>query len=68
MNTRPFGKRSARLEMPAPYVDPASAVEDFAREIEETRRNEHMMALLRKRAEDPAPVSLQEVKQRLGLQ
>jgi len=67
MNTLPFGKRPARLEMPVPYVDRGSGADDFALEIEETRKNEHMMALLRKRAEDPAVISLQEVKERLGL-
>jgi len=36
-------------------------------EIEDTRKSEHLMRLLRQRAEDPPVVSLQEVKERLDL-
>lgn len=43
------------------------AVEDFDKEIVETRRNESLMTLLEERAKEPATVSLEEAKRQLGL-
>jgi len=42
-------------------------IEDFDREIELTRQNEELMALLESRAEQTVTVSLSQVKTDLGL-
>jgi hypothetical protein len=43
------------------------AIEDFDREIERSRDNPRLMALLEARARQTATVPLEEVKRRLGL-
>jgi len=50
-----------------PRVDPGPADDDFSLEIEITRENEGLMAILKERAEEPATISLQEVKRRIEL-
>jgi len=41
------------------------SMDEFEQEIEGTRANELLMAHLRMRAQEPAAISLQEVKRRL---
>ncbi len=43
------------------------AVDDFDREIAQTRANPRLMALLESRAKQTTTVSLEEAKRRLGL-
>ena len=43
------------------------AVEDFDKEIAQSRRNEALMTLLEQRAKESATVSLQEAERQLGL-
>lgn len=43
------------------------AVEDFDKEIVQTRRNEALMTLLDERAKESATVSLEDAKRQLGL-
>ena len=42
-------------------------IDDFSREIELTRQNKRLMKLLESRAKEKATISLEEAKQRLGL-
>jgi hypothetical protein len=44
-----------------------SAIDDFDREISQTRRNERLMALLDERARQTQTVPLTEVKRELGI-
>lgn len=44
-----------------------AAIDEFELEVARTRRNEKLMALLDERARQPGSVSIDEVKQRLGL-
>jgi hypothetical protein len=44
-----------------------TALDDFEREIEATRRNEKLMQLLEERAKQTELVPLDEARQRLGL-
>jgi hypothetical protein len=48
-------------------IDPGPADDDFSQEIEITRENEGLMAILKERAEEPATISLQEVKRRIEM-
>ena len=50
-----------------PQIDPGPADDDFSQEIEITRENEGLMAILKERAEEPATISLQEVKRRIEM-
>jgi hypothetical protein len=43
-------------------------VEDFEDEVRRTRNNEELMALLDERRREAATISLEEIKQELGLQ
>lgn len=43
------------------------AVEDFDKELVQTRRNKSLMILLDERAKEPATVSLEDAKRQLGL-
>ena len=44
-----------------------AAIDEFDLEIARTRRNENLMALLDERTRQPGSVSIDEVKQKLGL-
>ena len=46
---------------------PTSTADDFLEEIEITRSNEMLMAVLLDRAKEPATASLKEVKRRVGI-
>jgi hypothetical protein len=50
-----------------PQIDLRPAKDDFLQEIEITRKNEGLMAILKERAEEPATISLQEVKRRIEM-
>ena len=50
-----------------PQIDPGPGDDDFSQEIEITRENEGLMAILKERAEEPATISLQEVKRRIEM-
>jgi hypothetical protein len=78
MNIFPFRKRKqtiANFFDPAwqedfilgrnPKIDPRPAKDDFSQEIEITRENEGLMAILKERAEEPATISLQDVKRQI---
>jgi hypothetical protein len=77
MNVFPFRKRKQtpmELYQPGwqedfilgrhPQID-LRPKDDFLLEIENTRANEGLMAILRERAEEPATISLQEVKKQI---
>ena len=61
------GKSLEQVESQFEVHMAAGEQDDFTQEIESTRKNEELMSLLQKRAEDPATVSFQKVKQLLGL-
>ncbi|NJL19705.1 MAG: hypothetical protein HC895_00985 [Leptolyngbyaceae cyanobacterium SM1_3_5] len=48
-------------------LDRQEAIDDFDIEVARTRQNEKLMALLDERAKQTQPVSIDEVKRRLGL-
>jgi hypothetical protein len=50
-----------------PQIDLRPAKDDFSQEIEMTRENEGLMAILKERAQEPATISLQEVKKRIEM-
>ena len=50
-----------------PQIDLRPDKDDFSQEIEITRENEGLMAILKERAQEPATISLQEVKRRIEL-
>lgn len=46
-------------------IDRKPAKDDFRKEIEITRENEQLMAILKERAEEPATISLEDLKKQI---
>jgi hypothetical protein len=79
MSVLAFRKRTEALQDVEPQVRPinnryrrngidgSSLPDNFNREVELTRNNEPLMAVLRERALDPATISLFDVKRKIGL-
>jgi hypothetical protein len=43
-------------------------IDDFGLEVERTRKNKHVMKLLKERGEEAATIELEQVKKELGLE
>lgn len=70
MKVLPFRKPSSAAsatQRRAPSERTASQTDDFDREIELTRENETLIALLKERSDERATITLQEVKRRMEL-
>jgi hypothetical protein len=70
MKVLPFRKpnsAAAAYQRREPSERTASQTDDFDREIELTRENETLIALLKERSDERATITLQEVKRRMEL-
>jgi hypothetical protein len=70
MKVLPFRKLNSAAsasQRRAPSERIVSQTDDFDREIELTRENETLIALLKERSDERATITLQEVKRRMEL-
>ena len=58
---------SGKVFLLTEVVEPDDEDDDFAAEVERTRQNVELMALLEERSKEPGRYSLEQVRERLGL-